>query len=239
MKISYSILVHNETDTLEKLLKFLVKWKLPDDEIVILDDYYDNILINDSLVLSESIYNFGAISTNDTINMKTVIEGEINDYELIFTSSSKNDLRIRAISNKYDVKITKVGRITNKEGIFLDGKKINELVNEGIITKERLDEIVDRTKKGGAEIVKYLEKGSAFYAPAASGIEMADCYLNDKKKILPCAAFLQGEYGVKDLYAGVPVIIGKGGVEKTKVSIRDIVLLCGHGRNPSANLITI
>ena len=96
----------------------------------------------------------------------------------------------------------------------INKKKLSDLVNEKKITQKRIEEINDRTRKGGAEIVKYLEKGSAFYAPAASGIEMADCYLNDKKKILPCAAFLQGEYGVKDLYAGVPVVIGKRGVEK-------------------------
>ncbi len=94
------------------------------------------------------------------------------------------------------------------------GKKINQLIDEGKITKKRLDEIVDRTKKGGAEIVKYLEKGSAFYAPAASGVEMAESYLKDLKKELPCAAYLDGEYGIKGLYAGVPVKIGKNGVEK-------------------------
>ena len=96
----------------------------------------------------------------------------------------------------------------------VDGKKINELVQEGKIKKEKLNQIIERTKKGGAEIVKYLEKGSAFYAPAASGVEMAKSYLQDLKKQLPCAAYLNGEYGVKDLYAGVPVIIGSGGVEK-------------------------
>ena len=96
----------------------------------------------------------------------------------------------------------------------VDGKKINDLVNEGTIKKEKLDEIVDRTKKGGAEIVKYLEKGSAFYAPAASGVEMAESYLKNLKKQLPCAAYLDGEYGTKDIYAGVPVIIGSDGVEK-------------------------
>ena len=96
----------------------------------------------------------------------------------------------------------------------INGRKILDLVKEGKITKERLDAIVDRTKKGGAEIVKYLEKGSAFYAPAASGIEMAEAYLKDQKKKLPCACYLNGEYGVKDIYAGVPVIIGKNGVEK-------------------------
>jgi|TARA_Y100000817_G_C16837380_1_gene536355 malate dehydrogenase len=96
----------------------------------------------------------------------------------------------------------------------VDGKKINELVKEGKISKEKLDQIIERTKKGGAEIVKYLEKGSAFYAPAASGVEMAESYLKDLKKQLPCAAYLDGEYNVNGIYAGVPVIIGSGGVEK-------------------------
>ena len=96
----------------------------------------------------------------------------------------------------------------------VDGKNIMELVKEKKITQEKLDRIVERTKKGGAEIVKYLEKGSAFYAPAASGVEMAESYLKDLKKQLPCAAYLDGQYGVKDLYAGVPVIIGSNGVEK-------------------------
>ncbi len=96
----------------------------------------------------------------------------------------------------------------------VEGKKINDLIKEGKITKKRLDEIVDRTKKGGAEIVKYLEKGSAFYAPAASGVEMAESYLNDLKKQLPCAVHLNGEYGASNVYAGVPVVIGNEGVEK-------------------------
>ena len=96
----------------------------------------------------------------------------------------------------------------------VEGKKITDLVNEGKISKDKLDQIIDRTKKGGAEIVKLLEKGSAFYAPAASGVEMAECYLKDLKKQLPCAVYLDGEYGTKDIYAGVPVIIGSKGVEK-------------------------
>ena len=96
----------------------------------------------------------------------------------------------------------------------VEGKKITELVKERKLYKEKLDQIVDRTKKGGAEIVKYLEKGSAFYAPAASGVEMAESYIKDLKKQLPCAVYLNGEYGAKDIYAGVPVIIGSSGVEK-------------------------
>ncbi len=96
----------------------------------------------------------------------------------------------------------------------IDGKKIDDYVKKEKISREKINEIIDRTKKGGAEIVKYLQKGSAFYAPAAAGVEMAESYLKNQKKQLPCAAYLKGEYGVKDLFAGVPVIIGKNGVEK-------------------------
>ena len=91
---------------------------------------------------------------------------------------------------------------------------IKNLVKSGKLSQDDLYKLVERTKKGGAEIVKYLEKGSAFYAPASAGVEMAESYIKDLKKELPCAAFLNGEYGVKDIYAGVPVIIGKTGVEK-------------------------
>ena len=96
----------------------------------------------------------------------------------------------------------------------VDGKSIEQLVKENKITKEKLDAIIDRTRKGGGEINKLLEKGSAFYAPAASGIEMAESYMKNLKKTLPCAAYLNGEYGIKNLYAGVPVVIGDRGVEK-------------------------
>ncbi len=97
---------------------------------------------------------------------------------------------------------------------FIDGKSLKQLVEEKKITKEKLNSIIERTRKGGAEIVKFLEKGSAFYAPAASGIEMAESYMRDLKKTLPCAAYLDGEYNTKGLYVGVPVVIGKQGVEK-------------------------
>ena len=91
----------------------------------------------------------------------------------------------------------------------IKGKPLKQFLNE-----EKLNSIIDRTRKGGAEIIKFLEKGSAFYAPAASGVEMAESYLKDFKKILPCAAYLNGEYGISNTYAGVPVKIGKNGVEK-------------------------
>ena len=98
----------------------------------------------------------------------------------------------------------------------VSGKSLETLISEGKISKEKLDQIVQRTRDGGAEIIKFLKTGSAYYAPAASGIEMTESYLKDQKKLLPCAAYLNGEYGVKNLYAGVPVIIGSNGVEKIK-----------------------
>ncbi len=105
----------------------------------------------------------------------------------------------------------------------VDGKLVLDLIKEGKLKKESLDRIVQRTKSGGAEIVKLLEKGSAFYAPAASGVEMAESYLKDLKKQLPCAAHLKGEYGVNNLYLGVPVIIGKNGIEKiVTIDLNDI-----------------
>ena len=94
------------------------------------------------------------------------------------------------------------------------GISLHDLVDMGWTTKERLDKIVQRTRDGGAEIVALLKTGSAFYAPAASAIAMAESYLKDKKRMIPCAAMLNGEYGVKGLYIGVPVVIGKEGVER-------------------------
>jgi len=94
------------------------------------------------------------------------------------------------------------------------GIPIPDLIKMGWSTKERIDAIVQRTRSGGGEIVALLKTGSAFYAPATSAIAMAESYLKDKKRVLPCAAYLSGEYGVDNLYVGVPVIIGANGVEK-------------------------
>ena len=94
------------------------------------------------------------------------------------------------------------------------GIPLPDLVKLGWTTQERLDKIVQRTRDGGAEIVGLLKTGSAFYAPATSAIAMADSYLKDKKRVLPCAAHLSGQYGLKDIYVGVPVVIGAGGVER-------------------------
>ena len=94
------------------------------------------------------------------------------------------------------------------------GVPLPELVAMGWLTQEKLDAIVERTRKGGGEIVALLKTGSAFYAPATAAIAMAESYLKDQKRILPCAAYLSGEYGVKDMYVGVPALIGARGVEK-------------------------
>jgi malate dehydrogenase len=94
------------------------------------------------------------------------------------------------------------------------GIPVPDLVKMGWTTQARIDEIVKRTANGGAEIVNLLKTGSAFYAPAASAIAMAESYLLDKKRVLPCAAWLNGEYGQKDIYVGVPVVIGAKGVER-------------------------
>jgi malate dehydrogenase len=94
------------------------------------------------------------------------------------------------------------------------GIPLPDLVKMGWTTKEKLEQIIQRTRDGGAEIVSLLKTGSAFYAPAASGIAMAEAYLGDQKRVLPCAAYLDGQYGQKDIYVGVPVVIGAGGVER-------------------------
>lgn len=94
------------------------------------------------------------------------------------------------------------------------GIPLPDLVRMGWLKQDRLDAMVERTRKGGGEIVALLKSGSAYYAPAASAIEMADSYLKDKKRVLPCAAYLNGEYGVKGLYVGVPCVIGAGGAER-------------------------
>jgi malate dehydrogenase len=102
------------------------------------------------------------------------------------------------------------------------GIPLPDLVKMGWTTQEKLDAIVKRTRDGGAEIVNLLKTGSAFYAPAASAIAMAESYLKDKKRLLPCAAYLSGQYGVNGLYVGVPVVIGAGGVEKiVEITLND------------------
>ena len=102
------------------------------------------------------------------------------------------------------------------------GIPVPDLIEMGWSTAEKIEQIVQRTRDGGAEIVGLLKTGSAFYAPASSAIQMADAYLKDKKRLLPCAAFVDGAYGLDGLYVGVPVIIGAGGVERiVEIALND------------------
>jgi malate dehydrogenase len=128
------------------------------------------------------------------------------------------------------------------------GVPLPDLVKMGWTTQEKLDAMVERTRKGGGEIVNLLKTGSAFYAPASSAIAMAESYLRDKKRVLPCAAHLTGQYGVSDMFVGVPIVIGAGGVErivevefsgdekamfeKSVASVQGLVEAC-KGINPS------
>ena len=155
-------------------------------------------------VIVMALQKYSGLPTNKVVGMAGILDSSRFKYflsqELKVPVKNINTL---VLGGHGDTMVPMPNRTT------VNGKPLNQ-----IIKKEKLDLIIDRTRKGGAEIVKLLEKGSAFYAPAASGIEMAESYIKDLKKTLPCAAYLNGEYGVKNLYAGVPVIIGSSGVEK-------------------------
>ena len=155
-------------------------------------------------IIVMALQKYSGLPTNKVVGMAGILDSSRFKYFL----SQELKVPVKNISTLVlgghgDTMVPMPNRTT------VNGKPLNQ-----IIKKEKLDLIIDRTRKGGAEVVKLLEKGSAFYAPAASGIEMAEAYIKDLKKTLPCAAYLNGEYGVKNLYAGVPVIIGSSGVEK-------------------------
>ena len=155
-------------------------------------------------IIVMALQKYSGLPTNKVVGMAGILDSSRFKYflsqELKVPVKNINTL---VLGGHGDTMVPMPNRTT------VNGKPLNQ-----IIKKEKLDLIIDRTRKGGAEVIKLLEKGSAFYAPAASGIEMAESYIKDLKKTLPCAAYLNGEYGVKNLYAGVPVIIGSSGVEK-------------------------
>ena len=155
-------------------------------------------------VIVMALQKYSGLPTNKVVGMAGILDSSRFKYflsqELKVPVKNINTL---VLGGHGDTMVPMPNRTT------VNGKPLNQ-----IIKKEKLDLIIDRTRKEGAEVMKLLEKGSAFYAPAASGIEMAESYIKDLKKTLPCAAYLNGEYGVKNLYGGVPVIIGSRGVEK-------------------------
>jgi len=160
-------------------------------------------------VMVMALQKFSGLPTNKVVGMAGILDS--SRFKL-FLSLELNvpvkDIEATVMGGHGDTMVP-LPRFTK-----VSGKPLLDLVKDGKISEERLESINQRTRDGGAEIVKYLEKGSAFYAPAASGVQMAEAYLKNKKQVLPCAVFLDGQYGFKDVYAGVPAVIGKNGVEK-------------------------
>ena len=155
-------------------------------------------------IIVMALQKYSGLPTNKVVGMAGVLDTSRFKY---FLSQELNvpvkNINTLVLGGHGDTMVPMPDRTT------VNGKPLKELIN-----KDKLNLIINRTRKGGAEIIKFLQKGSAFYAPAASGVQMAESYLKDLKKELPCAAYLNGEYGVNNLYAGVPVIVGKNGVEK-------------------------
>jgi len=155
-------------------------------------------------VMVMALQKYSGLPTNKVVGMAGILDSSRFKYflsqELNVSVKSINSL---VLGGHGDTMVPMPNHTT------VNGKPLKELIK-----KDKLDSIIEKTRKGGAEIIKFLQKGSAFYAPAASGVQMAESYLKDLKQTLPCAAYLNGEYGVSNLYAGVPVIIGKKGVEK-------------------------
>jgi malate dehydrogenase len=160
-------------------------------------------------VIVMALQKYSGLPKNKVVGMAGVLDSSRFKY---FLSEELNvpvkDIKTLVLGGHGDTMVPMPNHTTINE------KPLKKIIKENQISVEKLNSIIARTRKGGAEIIKFLEKGSAFYAPAASGVEMAESYIKDLKKTLPCAAYLDGEYGVKNLYAGVPVIIGNKGVEK-------------------------
>jgi malate dehydrogenase len=156
-----------------------------------------------------ALQKFSGLPTNKVIGMAGVLDSSrFVHFIAEELNVSVEDINAFVLGGHGDTMVP-LARYSTVAGIPL-----TDLVKSGWLSKDRLDAIIQRTRDGGAEIVGLLKTGSAFYAPAASAIAMAESYLKDKKRVLPSAAFLNGEYGVKGTYVGVPVVIGAGGVEK-------------------------
>ncbi len=156
-----------------------------------------------------ALQKFSGLPANKVVGMAGVLDSARFRYFLAAEFSvSVEDVTAFVLGGHGDTMVP-LTRYSTVAGIPL-----TDLVKMGWLTKERLEEIVQRTRDGGAEIVGLLKTGSAYYAPASSAVQMAEAYLKDKKRVLPCAAYLSGQYGVKDMYVGVPTVIGAGGVER-------------------------
>lgn len=155
------------------------------------------------------MHKFSGLPSNRVVGMAGILDTSRYNYFLsLVLKVPPKDVKSLVLGGHGDDMVPLLGYTT------VAGVPLLDLVEKGRISMPEVQQIVDRTKNSGGEIVKLLKTGSAFYAPATSALEIAQSYLLDEKKQLPCAAYLQGEYGVSELYAGVPVIIGKRGVEK-------------------------
>ena len=160
-------------------------------------------------VIVMALQKYTGFSTNKVIGMAGILDSSRFKYFLSREMKVPvKNIKALVLGGHGDTMVPMLSHTT------INGKSLTQLVKENKITKEKIEAIIDRTRKGGGEISKLFQKGTAFYAPAAAAIEMAESYIKDLKKTLPCAAYLNGEYGVKNLYAGVPVIVGSKGVEK-------------------------
>ena len=173
-----------------------VKKYAPNAFVIVLSNPLDAIVY--------SFYKVSGFSKNKVIGMAGVLDStRFKTFLAMETGYSVQDVNCMVLGGHGDTMVP-ITRLATIGGIPA----------EELISKKRLDAIVERTRFGGGELVKLFGNGSAYYAPAASGVEMAISFINDEKKVLPCAAYLNGEYGIKNVYAGVPVLIGNKGVEK-------------------------
>ncbi|MES2728629.1 MAG: malate dehydrogenase [Pseudomonadota bacterium] len=167
------------------------------------------VITNPLDVMVEVMQRVSGLPANKVVGMAGVLDSARFRYFLAEAANvSVQDVNAFVLGGHGDTMVPLV-RYSSIAGIPLP-----DVVKMGWLTQEKLEQIVQRTRDGGAEIVNLLKTGSAFYAPAASAIAMAESYLRDQRRVLPCAARLTGEYGIDGLYIGVPVVIGKNGVEK-------------------------
>jgi len=160
-------------------------------------------------VIVMALQKYSGFPKNKVVGMAGILDS--SRFKYFFSQEIKvsvKDIKTLVLGGHGDTMVPVLSQTT------VNGNSLDELIKDKVITKEKLDLIVEKTRKGGGEISKLLQKGTAFYAPATAGVEMAESYIKNLKKTLPCAAYLNGEYGVKDLYAGVPATIGSNGVEK-------------------------
>ena len=172
-------------------------------------DAFVIVVTNPLDVMVYALQKFSGLPTSKVVGMAGVLDS--SRFRLFLAKElnvSVEDVSTFVLGGHGDSMVP-MSRYTTVAGI-----PISEIIHMGWLTESKLKEIIERNKNGGAEIVKLLQKGSAFYAPAVSALEMAESYLLNRRRILPCAAYLTSEYGHKNIYAGVPVIIGKNGVEK-------------------------